>query len=233
MSKINSEMQKERVVILSASPKVDQSSAVSAYLATYGESLLVDEQTEVQIIPVRQALLHHETAQAYAAMASAHAIIVIFPLYFYCMPAMLTRFLQDYISAYPQPSACAKVYAIVNCGFPEPEINREAVRVIDCFSRRAGFDFGGGVMVGCGGMIFAAKDAPFMKPVFDALDRLFLQAKSGLPLDGAAEPEIVSVAVKFPRALYFLGGNAGWKSTARKNKLTKRDLYRKPYEKTI
>ena len=154
-------------------------------------------------------MLHHETAQAYASMASAHAIIVIFPLYFFCMPAMLTRFLQDYVSAYPQPSACAKVYAIVNCGFPEPEINREAMRVIDCFVRRAGFVFSGGVMVGCGGMIFAAKDAPFMKPVFEAINRLFLQAKAGLPLGNADEPEIVSVAAKFPRALYFLGGNAG------------------------
>ena len=231
MSSTNIEIEKKRIVILSASPKVDQSTAVSSLLAKHGERLLIDEQIEVQTIPVRQALLHHETAQAYASMASAYAIIVIFPLYFFCMPAMLTRFLQDYVSAYPQPSACAKVYAIINCGFPEPEINREAVRVIDCFARRAGFVFGGGVMVGCGGMIFAAMDAPFMRPVFAALDRLYLQAKAGLLLGSADEPEIISVAAKFPRALYFCGGNAGWKSTARMNNLTKKDLFRKPYEK--
>lgn len=231
MSILTSEIQKKRIVILSASPKVDQSSAVSAILAKHGKNLLIDEQTEVQTIPVRQVLLHHETAQAYALMASAHAIIVIFPLYFFCMPAMLTRFLQDYIAAYPKPIARATVYAIINCGFPEPEINREAMRVIDCFARRAGFAFGGGVMVGCGGMIFAAKDAPFMRPVFAAIDGLFLQAKASLPLGSVDEPEVISVAAKFPRALYFLGGNAGWKSTARKNNLTKKDLYRKPYEK--
>ena len=233
MSNIQVETKTKRIVILSASPKVDQSSAVSAFLAKRGETLIADEQTEVQVIPVRQALLHHETAQAFAAMASAHAIIVIFPLYFFCMPAMLTRFLQDYSSAYPQPSVCATVYAIVNCGFPEPEINREAIGVIECFARRAGFAFGGGMMLGGGGMLFAAQDAPFMKPVFDAIDRLFLQTKADLPIGGADKPEIVSVAAKFPRALYFLGGNAGWKSTARKNKLNAKDLYRKPYEKTI
>ena len=232
MSNIQIETKRKRIVILSASPKVDQSTAVSAFLASRGESLLIDEQTEVRVIPVRQVLLHHETAQAFSAMAAAHAIIVIFPLYFFCMPAMLTRFLQDYSSAYPHPSVCATVYAIVNCGFPEPEINREAIGVIDCFARRAGFVFGGGVMVGGGGMMFAAKDAPFMRPVFDAIDQLLLHAKSAFPMGCADKPEIVSVAAKFPRALYFLGGNAGWKSTARKNKLNTKDLYRKPYEKT-
>ena len=45
MSNIQIETKRKRIVILSASPKVDQSTAVSAFLASRGESLLIDEQT--------------------------------------------------------------------------------------------------------------------------------------------------------------------------------------------
>jgi hypothetical protein len=221
--------EKKKIVLLSASPKTDQDWAVSALLAKRGERFLRDEQTEVLTIPVRSALLHRETEQAYAEMAQADAIILIFPLYFFCLPAMLTRFLQDFATAYPTTAHKASVFAIVNCGFPEPEINREAMRVLACFAQKTGRVFSGGVMVGCGGMIVGAQSAPFMRPVMEQIDGLFSLVKHDLTTSIQDAPQITSTSVKFPRALYFLAGNAGWKSTARKNKLKQTDLFRKPY----
>ena len=127
----------KRIVLLSASPKVDQEWAVSNLLAKRGEALLKSEQSGVTIIPVRHALLHHETASAFNSLQEADAIVMIFPLYFFCLPAMLTRFLQDFAEQMPKAANACAVYAIVNCGFPDPEINAEAMRVVEMFARHS------------------------------------------------------------------------------------------------
>lgn len=220
----------KRIALLSASPKVDQEWAVSNLLAQRGEALLKSEQSDVVIIPVRHALMHHETAVAFDLMQEADAIVMIFPLYFFCLPAMLTRFLQDFAVQRPMATKASAVYAIVNCGFPEPEINQEAMRVVEIFARRTGRSFGGGVMIGCGGMVLGAQGAPFMRTVMASIDDLFARVKREAAVQDLIEVPIAVVVPKFPRKLYFLAGNAGWRSSARKNHLKSKDLYRVPYQ---
>ncbi len=221
---------KQSVVFLSGSPKVKQDEAVSDFLAKRGAKLLADESLDARVICVRETLLHHQTEDAFAAVQNADAIVVIFPLYFFCMPAMLTRFLQDFAVRYPVASKKTNVYAIVNCGFPEPEINLEAMRVIDSFSRHTGRTFGGGTLVGCGGMLLAAQQAPFMKPLFEEIDGLFSRIHQDLNGQEPAKTLLSNTAAKFPRFLYFLAGNSGWHMAARKNGLRSNDLKRKPYQ---
>ena len=218
-----------RVALVSASPKVEQEWAVSALLAKLGEAKLVRDSLSVATIPVRHVLMHHETDVAFAALQEADAIVLIFPLYFFCMPAMLTRFLQDFTASEPKVAKNCAVYALVNCGFPEPEINLEAMRVVEQFALQTGRVFGGGVMIGCGGMILGAQGAPFMRDVMEQVNALFSRVDAGLSQSGSIEPKIVATAPKFPRKLYFLAGNAGWRSSARKNHLKQKDLYRTPY----
>lgn len=220
---------KKRIVLVSGSPKVDQNWAVSAFLTKKGEAEMHDERVDIQTIRVRHVLLHRETEHAFRQMAEADAIVFIFPLYFFCMPSILTRFAQDFAAAYPRSEQSANVYAIINCGFPEPEINREAVRVVEQFAKKTGRTFRGGLLIGCGGMLLGAQGAPFMRPLFERVDHLFQRVKDDL-LSGEPKPPLIELTtVKFPRALYFFAGNAGWKSTARKNRLKTKDLYRKPY----
>lgn len=221
---------KQSVVFLSGSPKVKQDEAVSDFLVKRGAKLLADDSLDARVISVRESLLHRQTEDAFAAVQDADAIVVIFPLYFFCMPAMLTRFLQDFAVRYPVASKQANVYAIVNCGFPEPEINLEAMRVVESFCRHTGRTFGGGTLVGCGGMLLAAQQAPFMKPLFEEIDGLLLRIKKDLGSTEPAIPVLSNIAVKFPRFLYFLAGNSGWHMAARKNGLRSNDLKRKPYQ---
>ncbi|NLI53148.1 MAG: flavodoxin [Clostridiales bacterium] len=221
----------KKIALVSASPKVNQNLAVSEFLAKKGESLLKDERIEPIVVNVRRALVHKETQDAFRSMAQADAIVLIFPLYFFCMPAMLTRFLQDFAAESPKTDHAASVYAIVNCGFPEPEINREAMRVVERFAIRTGRTFLGGVMTGCGGMVLGAQGAPFMRSVMEPVERLFQRAGRDALADTPEPVQVDSVTVRFPRKLYFIAGNAGWRGMARKNKLKKPDLYRKPYER--
>lgn len=125
--------QTKKVVLVSASPKVDQDRAVSTFLARYGEETLLRNELTIATIKVRQTLMHHETELAFETLHNADAMVFIFPLYFFCMPAMLTRLLQDFVMKYPFSDKPCGVYAIINCGFPESEINAEAMRVIECF----------------------------------------------------------------------------------------------------
>lgn len=221
----------KKIVLVSASPKVDQTWAVSSFLSARGEGLLADNAIEVNTIPVRKVILHHETEPAFETLQNADAIMFIFPLYFFCLPSMLIRFLQDFAAKYPAAEKKTNVYTIINCGFPEPEINEEAMRVLDCFSQQTGRSFLGGVMVGCGGMLLGAAQAPFMRPVFGEIDSLFVRVKretlSGMP-EGA---QISKIAPKFPKWIYFVAGNAGWRSMAKKNHINVSELKRQPYLK--
>ncbi len=220
----------KHIVLVSASPKAKQDQSVSDFIAKRGDTLLNGEVIETHVINVRRALTRKETQDAYQTLMQADAIVMIFPLYFFCMPGMLTRFLQDFAADFPQTQKKTGVYAIVNCGFPEPDINLEALRVVERFTIQTGRSFCGGVMVGCGGMILGVQRAPFMKPVYDAIDGLFNRVKNDVLSGGYQDNQIDSIAVNFPRKLYFIAGNAGWKSMARKNHLHKEDLYRKPYQ---
>ena len=216
-------MSQKHFVIISASPRTTDQST-SAFISSLAEKKLTGEGLAVERIDARKSLKGDMQAD-FTAMNSADALIFVFPLYFFCVPGMLMQFMQDY-SAYRAAhpgNNMQRVYAIVNCGFPEPEINMEAVRVMESFSRHIGASFGFGVMLGGGGMLMAAKDAPFMKTVLSGLDDAFTR------MAGETEGDSVTLAPRFPRRLYFMAGNMGWRQTARKNGLKKKDLYRKPY----
>lgn len=73
-------------------------------------------------------------------MLHADALIFVFPLYIFCLPAILMRFLQDYrryLTDHTNETGRMLVYAIVNCGFQESDINSEAVRVVRSFSEKS------------------------------------------------------------------------------------------------
>jgi len=164
----------------------------------------------------------------------ADAIIISFPLYYFCLPGMLTRFLVDYqtyCTARGKLNKQVKVYAIVNCGFPEPEINLEAVRVIQSFSRHLNAEFRFGVLIGGGSMMVAAKEAPFMKKAVQKLNSAFTSMAVDIQAENFTTMESIYIEAKYPfsRPLYYFMGGRGWITMARKNGLKKKELYRKPY----
>ncbi len=216
-------MSQQHFTIISGSPRPSDQST-SAFLSLFADERLTAQGTSVKRIDARKSL-KGDIQEEFAELSTADALLFIFPLYFFCVPGLLMQYLQDYASYRAQHpgNAAQRVYAVVNCGFPEPEINTEAVRVIESFSRCINASFGFGVMLSCGGMLMGAKDAPFMKPVMAGLDDAFTRMAIG------AEGDNIALAPKFPRRLYFMAGNMGWGHMARKNGLKKKDLYRKPY----
>ena len=215
----------QSIIILNGSPKAT-SMSVSGTLAAQAGRLFEGLGIQTDIIRVRDNL-NSGTSAGFDAMRRADALLLVFPLYFFCLPSMLMRFLEDYadyLSREDRPSPAQKVYALVNCGFPEPDINEEAVRVIKSFAGHIGVTFGFGISLGGGGMFAGAREAPFMKKAIAQLDEALAHIAQGTPTGD------VSISAPSPRRLYYFMGNHGWQSMARKNGLKKKDLYARPYQ---
>jgi hypothetical protein len=221
----------KHVVLISASPKVQEEST-SKMLLSLAEGQMDKASIRITKVDVRQSISQRHTEADFEMMLQADALVIAFPLYVFCLPGILIRFLQDYDQYRTQHGTAAnnaKVYTIVNCGFPEPGINEEAVRVIQSFSRHIGASFRFAVLIGGGGMLLGAKDAPFMKNTMATLNDAFQRIGKDILSEEQPSIQNVSVFVKFPRKLYFFMGNRNWASSAHKNGLKKKDLYRKPY----
>jgi hypothetical protein len=100
------------------------------------------------------------------SLVSADAIIFVFPLYAYGLPGALMRLLEDYyqyIRTSKEHSKGTKVYVIVNCGFPRPElVTEEALRVLQNFCRRLSLNWRFAVCIGTGPVVALTKKVPFL-----------------------------------------------------------------------
>ena len=218
----------KQAAVISASPKTSGMISSTVFADMAAEAILAKGAAATQI-DVRTAMKDGTCADAYTAMQDADALILVFPLYFFCLPGMLMRFLQDY-AATAKPHQGQRVWCIVNCGFYEPEINDEAVRVVQSFCRHIGAAFRFGVTISCGSMLASMRSASFMKESAAALDAA-LSAIADDVLDSGTIPDTpIRIKANINRRFYYFMGSLGWKRMARKNGLKKKDLYRKVYQ---
>lgn len=222
----------KKIVLINGSPKMSPPSA-SDFLNNYGEGLMKSDNLNVFRVNIRNSLTHRDFSRDFEMMLNADALLFTFPLYIFCLPGIMMRFLQDYYTYFRENSGKArkmKVYAIVNCGFPEAGINSEAVEVIRSFTQKIGADFRFGIMMGGGGMLMAGvKDAPFMKKTFTELEAGFRLMAEDIQGNVSQPLKNISIDMGFPRKPYLFLADRGWISTARKNGLKKKQLYSRPY----
>jgi hypothetical protein len=220
----------KHAVVINGSPKLSEKGSFSSFLAQQLSESLRTEKLQVFSYNARAAQKADDLETVFKTMADAEAIVFIVPLYFFCLPGNLMRFLtafETYLKEVPLKGV--KVYAMVQCGFPEPEICLEAVQVIRYFAKSIGATFRFGTMIGSGGMVPATIDAPFMRKTRTLLMGTLKRIAEDIDLKDNAPIENVPIRVQFPRRLYFMMGNTQWSSMARKSGLKKRDLYRRPY----
>ena len=222
-----------KIVIISGSPKAP-GKAVSDILAKEtAEALQELRGAQPRVINIRRTLSKHHTEQAFAEMAQADALIIIFPLYVFCLPGITMRFLQQYkayADSHPEAKGDMSVYAVVNCGFPEPEINGEAVQVISRFAGAIGARFRCGVMIGGGGML-GNPIGPTKKKLKEYRG---VVRRIGEDITANRTDKMQDILLDAPisRKLYFTFGNIGWKWQIRKNGKKSEELYAKPYQPT-
>jgi hypothetical protein len=229
----------KNIVLISGSPKAQKKTASGFLTESVGSHITGDDSVKT-VIDVRQSLLRSKKnpdslLEDFRAMSLADAMIIVFPLYVYCLPGLLMRFLTDYHAFWKSAKAkgeqcnCPKIYPIVNCGFPEPAINSDAVRVVKSFAGHIEADFRFGVMIGGCGMLLGAKDTSIIKKLMSELGNAFDAIADDIQSDGPPKTVTIEAAPKFPKCRYYFMGDMGWSKMAKQNGLKKKDLYRRPY----
>jgi hypothetical protein len=103
--------------------------------------------------------------ETFIKIAEADVLIFTFPLFAYSLPGALMRLLEEYwnfIKSGHSYNKDAAVYAVINCGFPVPAINREAVRVVKNFCSRLNLKWRFAVCISSGPVVVATKKIPFL-----------------------------------------------------------------------
>jgi hypothetical protein len=156
---------------------------------------------EARMIAVRAVVKGGYPRETLTIMSRADAIVIAFPLFVYTLPGGLTRLLEEYqlhAGNGGNQGRKARVYAIVNCGFPEPEINREAIRVIRNFCARLGLRYRFTVAVGSGPVTAMTRKVPFLNL---KLKRAFAEMVRDMGDSGTDEREDVFVSPVIPKGI--------------------------------
>jgi NAD(P)H-dependent FMN reductase len=173
--------------------------------------------------------VHARKAAAVAQqLAAAELFVLVTPLYVDALPALVVRALEHVAAAGAAgPRRCA---AIVNCGFPEPEHVRTALRIVRHFCARAGYAWAGGLPLGAGGVVkpgvpLDEQHGP-VTHVAQALDVAAPALAIGADVPAAALERMLQAPV--PDAAYRLLGDLGWRYQAYRNGLAQRALRAQP-----
>jgi len=167
------------------------------------------------------------------AIADADLVVLAAPLYVDSLPALATHALELVAKLRPPGVVSGQFMAVMNCGFPEPEQNRTALRIARHFCARAGYRWAGGLPLGGGGTVnpeiaLDAQHGP-VQHVKRALDAAAPPLARGEGVPPAALALMMKSAI--PDAVYRVMGDLGWRYRAHRNGLRQRALRARPLDR--
>lgn len=176
----------------------------------------------------------HERAAAVAAaqaLAAAELLILATPLYVDALPSLATHALELIARARLHEKDGARFVPLINCGFPEPEHTRTAVRIARHFADAAGYGFAGALPLGGGGTVTPDRDLAEPRPPVAHLVRALTLAADALANGGsvpeAALTEIVTPPL--PDGVYRFAGDLGFRWQAHRLGTAQADLRATPF----
>jgi hypothetical protein len=150
------------------------------------ESRLPDAEYAKKTVSVKARVEGSYPLETLRELATADTLILVFPLFTYAIPGALMRLLEDYCSYVESGNDYnreAKVYAVVNCGFPRPVIFGECVRTLRNVCRRLSLDWRFAVCISSGPVVVMTRRVPFLDL---KLKRAFAAIASDLRSDDPA-----------------------------------------------
>jgi multimeric flavodoxin WrbA len=165
------------------------------------------------------------------AIARADLFVLATPLYVDALPALVVHAF-DQIARARAGATAGRFTMIVNCGFPEPEHTRTALRIARHFCARAAYHWAGGLPLGGGGAIqpgtpLDEQHGP-AEHVRRALDAAMPALARGddVPEDARAQ----MIRSPLPDIAYRVIGDLGWRYQAYRNGLHQSDLRGRPLD---
>lgn len=208
-----------KIALINGSPKRKESS--SGLLLEKFMALVGGDDHQIYALHFYQPQVSREDV---ALLKDCDALVWAFPLYVDGIPSHLLPCLRQLEGAFRAPAEKEiMVYSIVNCGFYEAVHNGLAIAMMQNWTERAGLKWGQGLAIGAGGMLPELKRIPLgygpfkkLAPAFADLADHVLNRSSG---------ETLFFTPAFPRFLYKLAGEIGWRQSAKANGLKRKDLF--------
>jgi multimeric flavodoxin WrbA len=208
-----------KIALINGSPK-RKDSASGLILEKFKAFVTGDD----QIISELHFYQPQITAEEVEQLIDCDALVFAFPLYVDAIPSHLLRCLRQLEWVFTALNGREiMVYAIVNCGFYESEHNELALEMMENWSKRAGLKWGQGLALGTGGMLNMLERIQPGQGPFKKLKTVFTQLANEI-LNRSSAKTIYFTAV-FPRFLYKLAAEAGWRKEIKANGLKKKDLF--------
>ncbi|HEY3497817.1 MAG TPA: NAD(P)H-dependent oxidoreductase [Polyangiaceae bacterium] len=176
--------------------------------------------------------VHENDASLAAAreIAAADLFVLCSLLYVDSFPALVTHALE-LVSRVRAERRDALFVPLVQCGFPEPEHIRTALRVARHFAASAGYHYAGGLPLGAGSLVTPerslAEGHPPLQHVARALRLAVPALAAGESVPEGALQQILKPAM--PDAIYRMAGTAGFRLEARRRGASQSDLRARPF----
>lgn len=209
-----------RVLLIDASPKPRGSA--SGYLrdaaARRSAGDMIVEKADIRGSTATEEIL--------PSLRESDAWVFFAPLYVDALPAHLLSRMTE-LADLGKEFRGKIVAGVINCGFYEGSQARIALEILENWASRMSARFAGGVGIGGGPALQAmpASDRGPAGPAFSAMDRLLERLRTD-----SADAENAFVNLAFPRFLYKLAGEAGWRRAIRANGGKPGDLGSRPGE---
>jgi multimeric flavodoxin WrbA len=206
-----------KIALINGSPKPSQSA--SGRILQFLQPLLESERHENTLHAWRRPDLDSQDA---LDLCECDALIFAFPLYVDGIPSHLLNCLMQLEERLAHIEKDIKVYAIVNCGFYEGHQARWALAMMENWCHRAQVQWGYGIGLGAGGILAGDNAIPLdVGPNRNLGQALRKLAHS---VTNRVSDQNLFITANFPKLLYKLGGEMGWRKNARANGLRARDL---------
>lgn len=208
-----------KIAFINGSPKAKESA--SGCLIEDLKTLLVHDESLTSDFHLRKPILSGKDMEQ---MAECDALIFAFPTYVDGIPSHLLSCLSQLENFFLDiKEKDIFVYSLVNCGFFEGRQNAVAIEMMKNWCKKAGLKWGQGFGCGAGGMLLSIKKVPFehwpKKKISKALKELSINVLN------RTSGEDIYASVEFPRILYKLAGEMGWRQSIKANGLKRKDLF--------
>lgn len=216
----------KKIALINASPK-QKESASSTIVGLMHDFLKNADSNKFQVFEYE---IHKAGLDETSEFLKADILVFAFPLYVDGIPSHLLQCLCEieqirkelYVN---QNDRKQRVYAVVNCGFYEGKQNQNALLMMENWCEKANFIWSGGIGIGGGGMLaqmqFKEDGKGQMYQAYQALREIVAHIKDETKIaDQFTTPD-------FPRWIYILGAQFGWRQMAKANGLKRRDLNKK------
>lgn len=208
-----------RIALINGSPKVDNSS--SSMLLEELKRYLGDK-IEVVDFGFHAATISKNVIEE---LAKTDVWVFAYPLYVDGIPGHLLSCLTQLEEVHLQ-NPKLYIYGIVNCGFYEGVQAKFALKLLQNWTTKASFVWGGGVGVGGGGgLSMMPKMKPGQGPIAP-IDKALKTLAATICKKEVQDNNYISVA--FPRFLYKMGAQMGWRQNIKKNGGKVKDLGKMP-----